>query len=437
MRLRLQKQRENRLCVYYVSAQIFGRLADVSTVGSVIASPVASPAAAAPMVLDVHEHVVSLVRSRQPELLRGCQEETAPESRQPRQGCGGASPVRDEWGFLAQLPAASAAEGAPRMANWDWAAWLAAERAKWVGGTHQSLLIQKKAFIKGRTRRRGTHDRKKWELLFERATPFRETEGGEEALDSGSENHASEPQRRKAARLLRDLGAAESSAASGDSKTQPRPSSLPTETSTRIASPLAGHTAPYLNGNGLDFQDFVESLLKAKFSWPLQPNSGAAQRSIQYMPAAYDLFLSAARRLPEGREKTNEDEPGESKDPEDQQSGSTRRHRRKKRSTYEKVNSLLQAEPISPDAIECVWRALTRLVSGPFGEVLPSRGSLPHPELEVLRRVNRPESGRRLYRGDVLRSIWEWAPADGLVDWESFLFFLDEVPADGVEPLLN
>ncbi|KAL8435978.1 hypothetical protein ACSSS7_002023 [Eimeria intestinalis] len=39
----------------------------------------------------------------------------------------------------------------------------------------------------------------------------------------------------------------------------------------------------------------------------------------------------------------------------------------------------------------------------------------------------------RLWREDVLRCIWSWAPADGTVDWEQFLFSLDETPSDNLQ----
>lgn len=47
---------------------------------------------------------------------------------------------------------------------------------------------------------------------------------------------------------------------------------------------------------------------------------------------------------------------------------------------------------------------------GPYGEVLPLGVPPPHPDLGALSSSN---PARRLCRGDLLRSIWEWAPADG------------------------
>ncbi|KAL8443458.1 hypothetical protein Emed_006813 [Eimeria media] len=42
-----------------------------------------------------------------------------------------------------------------------------------------------------------------------------------------------------------------------------------------------------------------------------------------------------------------------------------------------------------------------------------------------------------LCREDVLRCIWSWAPADGTVDWEQFLFSLDEIPSDGLQDAVD
>nr|CEL70118.1 TPA: hypothetical protein BN1204_058050 [Neospora caninum Liverpool] len=458
--------------------KIFGRLADVSTVGSVIASPVSSPAAAASLILGVYEHVAERARRRGPELFHPGASTTTEETPRETGGlvstaCSCGSTRQTAGVSLAHLthrecrpdvgdPERFTSDGARRggdtgvdkeaasvegEANWDWDAWLMREREKWLSGTHHSLLIQKKARFKGRGRR-VLSDKKKWEVLFDR-TSAPATTGPVEATASGTGSCAFD---------LKQGGSGQSPRGGNEDEVASRQGRVPGEgaQSQGYGAPLSktgliptsgeGEKQPlsqgslHLIGEGLDRQAFEERLLKSKFLWPLQPNNGAALRSIQYMPAAYELFLSVARRVrnaPGGHQEEDNEDNSEDYAGDPTHAPRQRGQQRKKRSPYERVNQFLQTSPVAPDAVDCVWRALTRVVTGPFGEVLPPRTSLSCPTLAAVSDTQGLNSGRRLYRGDFLRSIWEWAPADGFVDWESFLFFLDEVPSDGVESLFN
>ncbi|CBZ55382.1 conserved hypothetical protein [Neospora caninum Liverpool] len=454
------------------------RLADVSTVGSVIASPVSSPAAAASLILGVYEHVAERARRRGPELFHPGASTTTEETPRETGGlvstaCSCGSTRQTAGVSLAHLthrecrpdvgdPERFTSDGARRggdtgvdkeaasvegEANWDWDAWLMREREKWLSGTHHSLLIQKKARFKGRGRR-VLSDKKKWEVLFDR-TSAPATTGPVEATASGTGSCAFD---------LKQGGSGQSPRGGNEDEVASRQGRVPGEgaQSQGYGAPLSktgliptsgeGEKQPlsqgslHLIGEGLDRQAFEERLLKSKFLWPLQPNNGAALRSIQYMPAAYELFLSVARRVrnaPGGHQEEDNEDNSEDYAGDPTHAPRQRGQQRKKRSPYERVNQFLQTSPVAPDAVDCVWRALTRVVTGPFGEVLPPRTSLSCPTLAAVSDTQGLNSGRRLYRGDFLRSIWEWAPADGFVDWESFLFFLDEVPSDGVESLFN
>ncbi|KEP65873.1 UNVERIFIED_CONTAM: hypothetical protein HHA_315310 [Hammondia hammondi] len=450
--------------------KIFGRLADVSTVGSVIASPVSSPATAAPLILGVYENVVDLARSRKEELFHPIEKSTKERTR----GADDLVSTDDYYGSAGQTEGDSVrnqkkrkrcpevrdsgrlpSDGAGRdgatddkepattmewETNWDWDAWLMKEREKWLSGTHQSLLIKKNALVKGRRRSAALSGKKKWEELFDRTFTV-DTHGQVDGTDSGKNRCALELTQGGSARSPKDgneqdvltrqekvSGAGAQFQCSGFLRPQTSVSLMPVSGEGKKGTRSRG--SQHILGEGLDRQAFEESLLKSKFMWPLQPNNGAALRSIQYMPAR------RVRNTPGGQQDDTDVGSGEyAGDP--TSTRGARRYQRKKKSTYERVNQLLQASPVSSDAIDCVWRALTRVVTGPFGEVLPPRVSLSCPELEALNDTQGVTSGRLLYRGDFLRSIWEWAPADGLVDWESFLFFLDEVPSDGVEPLFN
>nr|PIM00789.1 hypothetical protein TGCOUG_315310 [Toxoplasma gondii COUG] len=450
--------------------KIFGRLADVSTVGSVIASPVSSPATAAPLILGVYENVVDLARSRKEELFHPSGESTKERTRvaddlvSTDDYCGSTGQtegdsVRNqrkrkrcpEMRDSDRLPGdGTGSDGATNdkepattvqwETNWDWDAWLMKEREKWLSGTYQSLLIKKNALVKGRRRSTALSGKKKWEELFDRTLTL-ETKGQVDGTDPGKNSCAPGLKQGGIARSSKDGNeeglVARQEKVSGAGAQFQCCGFLHPQTSVSLR-PVSGEglkgtlsrDSQHVIGEGLNRQAFEESLLKSKFIWPLQPNNGAALRSIQYIPAR------RVRNTAEGHQDDTDGGSGENTG-ESTRTRGARRHQRKKISTYERVNQLLQASPVSSDAIDCVWRALTRVVTGPFGEVLPPRVSLSCPELEALNDTQGVTSGRLLYRGDFLRSIWEWAPADGLVDWESFLFFLDEVPSDGVEPLFN
>ncbi|PHJ20727.1 hypothetical protein CSUI_005428 [Cystoisospora suis] len=408
--------------------KIFGRLTDISTVGSVVASPVASPALAAREILAVYEHLAPKLSKKRKDsesvefpaagkegshsgsrrrnrfspgfeqnssvASHDIGESTAAFNVNVRQTEGGAESASPPLGRKNDEPSSQIEPGA--IPGWDWEAWLASEQMKWLSSTQESMLVQKTGALKRRgTLNRGRAScapRKKWELLFLPKLQQGRRTDREEGMNDGEE---SEGPSRKNLNSLKS--------------TKPGPA--------------------------LDRKEFEEKLMTMKFAWPLQPNAGAALcPTIQYMPAAYSVFLEVARGLDDPRNGGEEDFSGISSSPDGSSDGLHRKSRARRKSVYERVGTALQNSPIAADAIDCVWRALTRVIHGPYGEVLPLGVPLPHPDLYILSPSN---PSRRLCRGDMLRCIWEWAPADGLVDWESFLFFLDQVPADGAERLLN
>lgn len=127
----------------------------------------------------------------------------------------------------------------------DWEAWLASERVRWLSNTQESMLVQKTGALKRRgTPNRGrasSAPRKKWELLFLPSLPQ------ERGADRGKDTNG---------------GAAE-----------------------EASSTKVGGVRSEKPETSLDRTSFEEKLLGMKFTWPLQPNAGAALcPTVQYMP---------------------------------------------------------------------------------------------------------------------------------------------------------
>lgn len=134
----------------------------------------------------------------------------------------------------------------------------------------------------------------------------------------------------------------------------------------------------------LSLQEFSKQIHALSFVWPTTINTGQAPLNIRFVPVVNEEFLATCRRM--------RNEPWIDT-------------RNKKRFSWRQVNDFMGKEPISNDALECVFRSL-----------LAGAGS----------------NGPCLCREDFLRCIWKWAPADGMVDWEQFLFFMDEAPENGL-----
>ncbi|KAL8425489.1 hypothetical protein Efla_002610 [Eimeria flavescens] len=142
---------------------------------------------------------------------------------------------------------------------------------------------------------------------------------------------------------------------------------------------------------GLPFADFCARMQGLSFMWPVAINTGQAPLNIPLVPVANAAFLHACRRM----------------------RSVPRRSAKEKalKFSWQEVNEFVEKEKISIDALaECVFRCL-----------LVGAGS----------------TAAVLHREDVLRCVWRWAPADGVVDWEQFLFFMDEFPSDGLEAAVD
>ncbi|KAL8275289.1 hypothetical protein Esti_000738 [Eimeria stiedai] len=138
---------------------------------------------------------------------------------------------------------------------------------------------------------------------------------------------------------------------------------------------------------GLTVESFSQQIKELKFTWPTTINTGQAPLSLRSVPVANEVFVNTCRRMRENssiRKKPNEGF----------------------KFSWGEVNDFVEKEKINSDALECVFRCF-----------LVAAGS----------------AAPLLCREDVLRCIWSWAPADGTVDWEQFLFFLDEFPSDNLQ----
>lgn len=137
---------------------------------------------------------------------------------------------------------------------------------------------------------------------------------------------------------------------------------------------------------GLQLANFCQETEALEFKWPTTINTGQAPVNVRIVPVANSEFLRTCGRMRHS--------PGK---------GGVKRSAK---FSWREINDFVRKETINKDALECVFRSF-----------LAGAGS----------------SSDRLYREDVLRCIWRWAPADGVVDWEQFLFFMDETPSDNLK----
>lgn len=124
----------------------------------------------------------------------------------------------------------------------------------------------------------------------------------------------------------------------------------------------------------ISLAQFSYKIRALPFRWPLTPNTGhLPERPTILVPTATKLYVKQVKDL---RSKN-------------------------KRMTHNNVVASLEVQAIPSDAIECVFKSLGQ--------------------------------GRdRLNKTCVIQAIQMWAPADGLLDWYTFVYNLNDVPVDSM-----
>jgi len=141
-----------------------------------------------------------------------------------------------------------------------------------------------------------------------------------------------------------------------------------------------------IRANEMDEAHFKATLSKLPFSWPHTVNTGQMpDRGLVPVPVAPREFVKVVRQL-EGTKSDGVASAG----------GNV---------ALKDVNQCVGEMAIDEDAIQCV-----------FESMLQATGSA------------------SLTREGIGKVIQQWAPADGLVDWYTFVYFLTRAPEDGLSP---
>ncbi|CDJ38890.1 hypothetical protein, conserved [Eimeria tenella] len=192
---------------------------------------------------------------------------------------------------------------------------------------------------------------------------------------------------------------------------------------------------------GLTLLQFAHLLPQQTFKWPTTLNTGQAPLTARFVPVANKSFLSTCRRM---------------------RSSAKRHLKDMQKFTWKEINEFVQKETICKHAIGTSPRLSHPLLSSLHrGRCSQQLQQQPQQQLQHLQQQLQQlqqqlqqlqqsccacssecvfrsfcsqagADSEQLHKEDVLRCIWKLAPVDGLIEWEQFLYFLEEAPGEGL-----